>query len=343
MIELQDIKRRLASIAVLIIAVLLTGTFGYHFVSGWSLFDSLYMTVITLATVGYGEVNPLDHAGRIFTMFLIMGGIGVMTYAFSAITSVIVEGHLSAAFRRRRMEKKIVQLSGHYIVCGAGRAGGVIAAELIRTQRPFVLVERQTELVHRLRERLGGGEILHVIGDATEDAVLKAAGVERASGVFATLATDQDNAFVTLSAKGLNPRLRVVCCQKELGVREKLFRSGADNVVNPEYIGGLRMASEMIRPATVGFLDAMMRENETVERFEEITVPDGSPYAGKPVGEVKGCEDKGPLLVAVLDSQTKKYDINPSAGRLLRAGDQLVMVGEVGRLAELRRRFGAGA
>jgi voltage-gated potassium channel len=241
------------------------------------------------------------------------------------------------------MEKQIAKLSGHYIVCGAGRAGGVISAELTRTQRPFVLVERQPEVVQKVRERLGGGEILHVIGDATEDAVLKSAGVERAAGVFATLSTDQDNAFVTLSAKGLNPGLRVVCCQKELGVREKLFRSGADNVVNPEYIGGLRMASEMLRPATVGFLDAMMRESEAVERFEEIAVPEGSPYVGKPVGEVKGGAGGGPLLVAVLDGQTKKYDINPDSIRSIKAGDRLVMVGEIGRLAELRRSFGAGA
>jgi len=241
------------------------------------------------------------------------------------------------------MEKQIAKLSGHYIVCGAGRAGGVISAELTRTGRPFVLLERQAEVVQKLRGRLGEGEILHIIGDATDDGVLKSAGVERAAGVFAVLATDQDNAFVALSAKGLNPNLRVVCCQKELGVRAKLLRSGADNVVNPEYIGGLRMASEMIRPATVGFLDAMMRESETVERFEEITVPEGSSYVGKPVGDVKGGEGGGPLLIAVLDGLNKKYDINPDSARPIRAGDHLVMVGEVGRLAELRRRFGAGA
>ena len=240
------------------------------------------------------------------------------------------------------MEKDIAKLSGHYVVCGGGHAGGVIIAELRRTGRSFVLVERQPEIIAKLRERQATGEVLHVVGDATDDQVLKAAGVERAAGVFSVLATDQDNAFVALSAKGLNPVLRVVCCQKELGVRAKLLRSGADNVVNPVYIGGLRMASEMLRPATVGFLDAMMRESETVERFEEITVPEGSPYVGKPVGEVKGSEGNGPLLIAVLDSQGKKYDINPDSTRPIRAGDSLVMVGEVGRLAELRRRFGAG-
>ena len=339
--ELRDIRRRLASSAILVAALFLLGTFGYRIVEGWSLFDSLYMTVITLATVGYSEVNPLDTAGRVFTIFLIMGGIGVMTYAFSAITSVIVEGHLSAALRRRRMEKDIAKLSGHYVVCGGRHAGGVIIAELLRTGRPFVLVENQAEVIQKLRERQG--DILHVVGDATDDAVLKAAGVERAAGVFAVLATDQDNAFVALSAKGLNPNLRVVCSQKELGVRAKLLRSGADNVVNPEYIGGLRMASEMIRPATVGFLDAMMRASGTAERFEEISVPEGSPYVGKPVGEIKGSAGNAPLLIAVLDAQSLKYVINPDSSRPIRAGDHLVMVGEVGRLAELRKRFGPAA
>jgi len=337
--ELREIRRSLLNIAALIGAVLLAGTLGYHFVAGWSLFDSLYMTVITLATVGYGEVHPLDQAGRLFTIFLIMGGIGAMTYAFSTITSLIVEGDLSAAFRRRRMEKDIAQLSGHYIVCGAGHAGGVIASELRRTGRPFVLVERHPEPVQRFRERLGKGELLHIVGDATDDEVLRAAGVERAAGVFAVLATDQDNAFVALSAKGLNPNIRVVCRQKELGVREKLFRSGADNVVNPEYIGGLRMASEMIRPTTTGFLDSMLRESGSTERFDEIAVPEGSPYVGRPVGEVKGSQGDGPLLVAVRDAQTKKYDINPDSKRPIKAGDCLVMVGEVAKISELRERF----
>ncbi|MFA6003957.1 MAG: potassium channel protein [Elusimicrobiota bacterium] len=340
--ELREMRRRLASVALLLAGILLVGTSGYHYIEGWPFFDALYMTVITLATVGYGETHPLGPAGRVFTIFLIMGGIGAMTYAFSAITSMIVEGDLSAAFRRRRMEKDIARLSGHYIVCGAGHAGGVICSELRRTGRDVVLVERHAEAVQRVRDRMGeAGGLMHVIGDATDDAVLKTAGVERAAGVFAVLATDQDNAFVALSAKGINPALRVVSRQKELGVREKLFRSGADNVVNPEYIGGLRMASEMIRPATVGFLDSMMRESGSVVRFEEVVVPEGSPYAGRPMADVKGSAGDEPLLVAVLDPETKKYDVNPDSKRIIRAGDCLVMVGEVSKLSVVRGRMGA--
>ncbi len=334
-------RERLLGVAGALLACLVAGTAGYRVVEGWPFFDSLYMTVITLATVGYGETHPLTQGGRIFTIFLILGGIGVMTYAFTAITSIVVEGELSDVLRRRRMENEIKKLSGHYIICGAGHAGGVIAAELHKTGRAFVVIDRSREALERLSEKLGGFSLLGVDGDATEDETLKRAGVERAAGVFAVLATDQDNAFVALTAKGLSPRVRIVSSQKELGVREKLFRSGADHVVNPQFIGGLRMASEMIRPAAVGFLDSMIRERGSVVRFEEVSVPEGSPYVGKPVEAVKGSQGKAPLLVAVWEPGADKYEINPEPSRPLKAGEKLVLIGEVGQLSSLRKRLEA--
>jgi voltage-gated potassium channel len=273
-------------------------------------------------------------------MVLILGGIGLMTYAFSTITAIIVEGDLTDAFKGRRMQKNIDKLSGHYIICGGGHAGGVIGAELRKTQRPFVAVDLSAETLGKMSERLGEGGYFTLVGDATEDETLKKAGVERAAGVFAVLATDQDNAFVALSAKGLNPKTRVVSAQKELGVREKLFRSGADNVVNPEYIGGLRMASEMVRPATVGFLDSMIRERGEIVRFEEIDVPANSPYVGKPVEQVNGSGGSAPLLVAVQAAgSASKYEINPPPSRPLAAGDRLVMLGEIGQVSALRKKI----
>ncbi|MBI5883515.1 MAG: NAD-binding protein [Elusimicrobia bacterium] len=334
--EIAEMRQRLLEVVGLMAAVLLTGTAGYVWISKAPVFDCFYMTVITLATVGYGETIPLDHSGRVFTVLLIMGGIGVMTYAFSTVTSILVEGQLSVALKRRRMEKQIAKLKGHFIVCGADHSGGVIAAELHRTGRPFVVIERSPEAVQKLMDRLADPDLLHIIGDATSDDSLKAAGVERASGVFAVLSTDQDNAFVALSAKGLNTSLRVVSRQKELGVREKLFRSGADNVVNPSYIGGLRMASEMVRPATVGFLDSMMRDKGSSFRFEEIDVPKESPFVGRCLSELKEAGGDGSLLVAVLDQESKKYEINPDCRRPIKAGDALVMLGEAPRLALLR-------
>jgi len=335
--ELSRTRDRLLGVAAILAGCLAAGTLGYKLIEGWSLFDALYMTVITVGTVGYGETHPLSTAGRAFTMLLILGGIGAFTYGISTIAAVIIEGDLSDALRRRRMDKKIDALSGHYVVCGAGHTGGVICAELRKTGRAFVVVDLEQATIDKLAERLGA-EFLHVVGDGTEDEVLRRAGVERASGVFAVLATDQDNAFVVLSAKGINPKARVLACQKSLGVREKLLRSGADGVVDPEFIGGLRLASEMIRPATVGFLDSMLREKGTHVRFDEVLVPAGSALVGRELSEVKGSQGGAPLVVAVVAAGTDRYEINPPVARALAAGDRLVLIGETEGIADLRRR-----
>jgi voltage-gated potassium channel len=337
--ELARTRDRLLGVAGMLVGCIAVGTVGYRLIEGWSLFDSLYMTVITVGTVGYGETHPLSTAGRVFTMFLIVFGIGLFTYGFSTIAAVVIEGDLSEAFRRRRMEKDIAKLSGHYVVCGAGHTGGVICAELKKTGRAFVVVDTDQAAIDKLAERLGG-DFLHVVGDGTEDDVLLRAGVQRATGAFAVLSTDQDNAFVVLSAKGLNPKARVLACQKSLGVREKLLRSGADGVVDPEFIGGLRLASEMIRPVTVGFLDSMLREKGTHVRFDEVTVPSNSGFVGKPIGEFKGSDGNAPLLVAVIPSGAERYEINPPAARAISGGDRLVLIGETESIAALRKRLG---
>lgn len=334
MTSLSEMHKRLASVAGLLIFTLFIGTAGYTLIEDWAPFDAFYMTVITLATVGYGETNPLTLAGRVFTVFLILCGVSIVAYAFSTLTSIILEGQLSMVLNRRRMEKEIAKLSGHYIVCGMSHSARVIMEELEKTKRTFVVVEQDREAV----ERLIADGLKVVEGDATDEEVLKRAGVMKAAGVFAVLSSDQYNAFLALTAKGLNPQVRIVSTQRELTVRHQLLRSGADNVVNPQYIGGLRMVSEMVRPATTGFLDSMMREGGSVVRFDEVTVPEGSPLVGRPVGDVKGA-DKGhaPLLVAVLEQETGRYDINPESARPIKSGDRLVMIGEASKLFELRK------
>ncbi len=233
------------------------------------------------------------------------------------------------------MENEIAKLSGHYIVCGMSHSAQVIMEELGKTGRTFVVVDQDRGTV----ERLIADGFKVVEGDATEEETLKRAGVMKAAGVFAVLSSDQYNAFLALTAKGLNPQVRVVSTQRELAVRQQLLRSGADNVVNPQYIGGLRMVSEMVRPATVGFLDSMMRERDSVVRFDEVAIPEGSPLVGRPISDVKGAEGRAPLLVAVLEQETGRYLINPDSGRPIKPGDRLVMIGEAAKLFELRNRI----
>jgi len=233
------------------------------------------------------------------------------------------------------MEKEIAKLSGHYIVCGVSHSARVIMDELTKTGRRFVVIEQDRGIVEKLVDE----GFMVVEGDATEEDILKRAGVMKAAGVFAVLPSDQYNAFLALTAKGLNPHVRVVSSQKELAVRQQLLRSGADNVVNAQYIGGLRIVSEMVRPATVGFLDAMMREQNNIVRFDEIAVPETSPLVGRPIGDVKQTGSHAPLLVAVLAKETGRYDINPDSERPIQSGDRLVMIGDASKLSELRTRI----
>lgn len=329
------IRERLLQVLVSVSLVLGIGTFGYCWIEGWPPFDAFYMTVITLATVGYGETHPLSPGGRGFTIGLILVGIGVLTYAFSTLTAFIVEGDLRDALRRRRMQAKIAELEGHFIVCGGGHTGRIILEELEKTGRSVVLVDQDKDVVEHLSQK----GALAIAGDATDDETLTAAGIQRAKGLFGALPTDPGNVFVAITARGLNPALRIVSRQQERGVEDKLRRSGADVAVDPGLIGGLRMASEMIRPAAVGFLDSMIRAEGKVFRIEEVPVVDR--VGGQPVGPVKGSEGGAALVLAVRLADGKTYDINPVPDRKMTPGEVLVAMGSKEQIKDLRDRLGA--
>lgn len=330
------IRRRLYGVAGVFSSALAIGAVGYHLIEGWNFLDSVYMTVITLATVGYGEVHPLSSAGRVFTIFLILFGVGTLAYALSAMTAFIVEGELKDALRRRRMDAEIAKLKDHYILCGAGHTGLAIIEELQKTRRAFVAIEKDPARVEYLRAR----KILAIVGDATDDEILQRAGIERAKGLFTALPNDPDNVYVTIGAKGLNRHLRVVSRQRDPGGREKLHRSGADTIVNPGLIGGLRMASEMIRPAAVGFIDSMIRLGKTV-RIEEVTVPEGSPLKGMAMDEIKGAQGNAALILAVMHPHHKTYELNPDPKRKIEVGEVLVAMGTLDEIKELTDKVAA--
>lgn len=300
--------------------ILLLGVLGYHIIEGWPLFDAFYMTVITLATVGYGETHPLSTTGRVFTIFLILGGMGIILYGITEITTFIVEGEMSGILRRRRMNRLINKLSHHYIVCGYGRTGKYALDELIRTQRQCVVVESDPAKV----SVPSGKEILVVEGDATQDSVLLAAGITRAAGLVSALPADRDNLFVVITARGLNPKLRIITKCDELSSRDKFLRSGADVAISTSFIGGLRMVSELVRPATVSFLDAMLRD-ESGLRVEDVQVGTESKFSGKPLSNCDAFTKAGVLLLSI--KQGDSFQFNPPPGIVLKGGDTLVVIG----------------
>jgi voltage-gated potassium channel len=323
---------------LMVTAVTLLGATGYVLIEDWSFFDGLYMTVITIASVGYGETHELSHNGRIYTIFLILCGTGVMVYGFSALTAFIVEGDLTDVLKGMKMKKTIDRLSGHYLVCGDSSTGKYVIEEMRKTHRPFVVVEKDPAKIAELARQ----ELLYIEGDATSEAVLREAGIERACGLIATLHSDADNLFVALTAKGLNPDLRVIAKAVDEESRGKLMRVGADGVVMPNAIGGMRMVSEMVRPGVVTFLDVMLRDKDRAIRVEEISIQAGSAVAGKTLGETGILAAEGASVVALVRPD-QPYRFNPSAELRLETGDTLIIMGMAPVIAELDRQMNAAA
>jgi voltage-gated potassium channel len=255
------------------------------------------MTVITIATIGYSEVIDIAHrpGGRIFTMFLAFSGIGILTYVFSSITAFAVEGELKETFRRRKMDKMIKKLKNHFIVCRIEGVGFHITTELSETQRPFVIIETDRIKIERLLEMFPN--LVYIEGDATDDNNLLKAGIERARGLFAAMGDDHKNLVISLTARQLNPEIRIVASCCEPINKGKMKKAGADAVILPTYIGGLRMASEMIRPAAVSFLDTMLRDEYKDLRIEDLPVSES--FIGKPISSLNIDKYHNTLLLAI--------------------------------------------
>jgi voltage-gated potassium channel len=326
--------RRVQLALVLLVIVFVLGITGYVFIEGWSFFDALYMTVITIATVGYGEVNPLSPYGRTFTIFLIILGMGILLFCISTFTAFLVEGELSEILRRRKMEKHIAKLKSHYIVAGIGRIGRHIIDELLKTGRPFVAIDNREDVCRGLSDK----GIAYIKGDATSTAVLKAANAEHAKGIFCSLQTDADNLLLIITAKGINPTLKVIAKADEDESEEKMIKAGADGVVLHKFIGGMRMLSEMVRPETVTFLDKMLKSHEDIFRFEDIIINADSPWNGKTLKNLRLSDMEGVTIVAVKIGD--KYIFNPSEDEELKSGDALIFIGDTKNVREIKKLAG---
>jgi voltage-gated potassium channel len=332
-IILSMILKRLRLAFFLLVIVVLLGISGYIVIEGWGFLDALYMTVITIASVGFMEVNPLSPQGRIFTIFLIIFGMGILLFGISTLTAFLVEGELSEILRRRTMERTIAHLKGHYIVCGIGRLGKHIIDELYKTKRPFVAIDIHEGVCKDLADK----GMLYIKGDATSSVILKAANAEQAKGLFCALRNDADNLLLIFTAKGINPHIRVVAKAEEGESEEKMRKAGADRVVLPEFIGGLRMASEMIRPEAVTFLDQMLKGKE-IYRVEDIPIPPESAFIGKTLKSSGLVKKEGVTIGAVRKGD--KYLFNPPDSITLDSGDALILIGETNEIREIKKLAG---
>jgi voltage-gated potassium channel len=319
--------------AALMILVHLAGTVGYRIIGGpdvtWV--DSFYMTFITVATIGYGEVVDLSHHpyGRLFTVFIAVVGIGTMSYLFSTLVALLLESDLNAALRKKRMEKEIAKLTGHYIVCGIGRVGSNVAHELVKTKRMLVVIESNREALNHWLEQ--HPETLYLHSDAAEDEALRAAGVMSAAGVFAVTGDDSHNLVVSLSVKLLNPKARVVARVHDIRNTNKARRAGADEVVSPDFTGGMRITSAMVRPHVVNFMDQMLRTDEGL-RVEELVVP-----AHLPPTAVGLMVPKSRDYMLMATHEHGKWLFNPPDEHLVKGGDALVLMASPGGRMHLEK------
>jgi voltage-gated potassium channel len=306
----------------------MAGSAGYMFIEGWNCLDSLYMTIITIASVGYKEIHDLSPNGRIFTIILIISGVGSVTYALTTIAKIVVEGEIQEIFGRKRLEKKIKELKNHYIVCGYGRMGRIICRELKEKDLKFVIIEKEPDTFE------SGEETLVLKGDATKDENLKEAGIEKAKGLISVLPTDAENLFVVLSARELNPKLFIVARAGEEGSEQKLLRAGADRVVSPYHIGGLRIAHTVLKPAVVDFIEFATKSGNIDLQMEEITVQNNSKLAGLTLDECGIGRDLGIIVVAI-KKVSGDMQFNPTFRTAIKAGDTLIALGEISKLRTL--------
>ena len=276
--------RNVKFLATAILLLLVIGALGFHFIEGWPLFDGLYMTLTTFTTIGYQEVHPLSHAGRVFNLFMIVAGVGLVFLLIGSLTQALIEFEFQQTFGRRKMEREIGRLSDHYIICGAGRVGRSVAHELIRKPASFVIIEGNQAKAERFREEFP----YMMIGDATQEAVLRQARIEHARGLVAATTTDASNTYIVLTARAMNPKLKIIARASEEDAEKHLRTAGADVVVSPYTFAGHRIAHSFLRPNVVDFIDvAMVQQEKLGLEIEEILIEPTSSFAGQTVSGSK--------------------------------------------------------
>ncbi len=337
---MQQFGRRFLGVLLFLLVLEVVGTVGYMLIEGASLADAAYMAAITLTAVGYEEAIPLSQTGRNFTMLVLIGGFTWMGLWFALITSLIVELDLQHFFRRRRAMKEIEKMSGHVVICGVGRTGRQVAEELASMGQDYVVIERDPDRVEHYYSMNPDARVIE--GDATVDHNLEDAGIERARGLIASLSADTDNVFVCLSARDLNPDLVVVARAYEEETMSKMYRAGADHVVSPNVSSAIRMASVMLRPSVLSFLDVATRSPDFSLRLEQAEVTERSKLAGTTLAEARIPQETGLIVIALKKAAGRDgaFVFNPVADTRLEPGDQVIVLGQPKQVELLRSYVG---
>jgi voltage-gated potassium channel len=328
---MNPVKDLKISLFILLVLVSL-GTLGYMSIEHWRFLDAFYMTVITLATIGFEEVHPLSDAGRVFTILLIVVGVSVLGYTVGKLAQIMFEGEFQRFLGRKKVEKTIEELRDHYIVCGYGRIGSLICRDFAAEPIPFVVVENNPEVLEKLKE----DNIPFLRGNATEDETLLKAGIKRAKGLVSVVTSDTENVYITLTARGLNPDLFILARSGEPGSEIKLKRAGANKVVSPYHIGGSRMAQAILRPNVVDFIEIAMGRGHIDLQMEEISIPDRSPFLGKNLKEAGLRKDTGVIIVGIKQARGKMV-FNPGSASLIEAKDTLIVLGQPASISKLEK------
>jgi len=324
----SQIQKRLRRGLVILASIIAAGTIGYTLIEGWSLIDAVYMTMITISTVGYGEVHPLSAAGRIFSIFLIVGGVSGALFVLSALVEYAIEGRFGITRRRRQMKAKIAKLKDHFILCGYGRVGEDIARTFSEEGISFVVIDSRPDNIALAEEE----NYLCLAGDATTDKVLLEAGIERARGLVAAVGSDVDNTYIALSARELRPDLLIVARASSKETETKLKRAGADRVVSPSNIGARRMALLAIRPAVADFIDTVVFRRGRELQMENIIVPNSSPLIGQ---TVKAIRQRSQANILAINRKSGKLLTNPADEESIELDDRLVIMGTAEQLTAL--------
>jgi voltage-gated potassium channel len=323
--------RNLKLLVLALALLMLVGMAGFHYIEGWPWFDGLYMALTTFTTIGYQEVHPLSHTGRVFNLVLILVGVSLVFLIIGSLTQALLEFELRSFFGRRRMEREISRLAEHYIICGVGRVGRSAARELARKPVPFVIIEQSDPKAQRY-----AADFLTIIGDATQEATLRQARIEYARGLVAATTTDATNIYIVLTARGLNPQLKIIARASEEDAEKHLLTAGADSVVSPYSFAGHRIAQSFLRPNVLDFLDiATVRQRGRIGlEIEEVLVDQQSLLAGQTIESSKIRQELGVIVLAI-KHPGQDLRFNPASDDRIEPGDYLVAMGEAEGLRKL--------